>query len=41
VALGLCNITVKLPSKGLCSWPPENRSVAPRGAKGSVWETLV
>jgi len=22
VTLGLRNITVKLPSKGLCSWPP-------------------
>jgi len=33
MALGLCNITAKLPSEGLCSWPP-------RVAEGPVWETL-
>ena len=32
VTLGLWKITAKLPSEGLCSWPPENHSVAPRGA---------
>jgi len=40
LTLGLCNITVKLPSKGRCSWGPENRSVAPKWAEGIVWETL-
>jgi len=40
VTLELCNITAKLPSEGLCSWPSENRSVAPKGSRGSVWETL-
>jgi len=30
-----CNITANLPSEGLYSWTPENRSVGP------VWETLV
>jgi len=34
VTLGLC--TAKLPSEGLCSWPPENRSVAAKGAEGPV-----
>ena len=34
VTFGLCNITAKLPSKGLCSWPPDNRSVAPKGGRG-------
>ena len=28
-SLGFCNVTAELFSKGLCSWPPENRSVAP------------
>jgi len=34
VTLGLCNITAKLPSEGLCSWITENRSVAPKGDRG-------
>jgi len=34
VTLGLCNITAKLPSENLRSWPPENRSVAPSGGRG-------
>jgi len=29
VTLELCNITAKLPSEGLYSWPPENLFVAP------------
>jgi len=29
VTLLLCNITAKLPSEGLCSWPP-------KGAEGLV-----
>jgi len=41
VTLGLCNITAKLTSEGLCSWPPENRSVAPRRGERPVWETPV
>jgi len=32
--LAFCNITVELFSQGLCSRPPENRSVAPKGARG-------
>jgi len=32
--LRLCNITAKLPSERLCSWPPENRSVVPKGDRG-------
>jgi len=31
---GLCTVTAELFSKGLCSWPPENRSVAPEGGRG-------
>jgi len=27
-------ITAKLPSEGLCSWPPENSSVALNGGRG-------
>ena len=34
MTLGLCNITAKLPSEDLCSWPPENRSVAPNRGRG-------
>jgi len=34
VTLGLCKITAKLPSKGLCSWPPG-------GDEGPVWENLI
>jgi len=34
VTLGLCNITAKLPSEGLCSCPPENRSVDHKGGRG-------
>jgi len=41
VTLGLCNITAKLTSEGLCSGPPENRSVVPKEGRGPVWETLV
>ena len=33
VTLGLCDITAKLPSEGLCSCTPENRSVAPKGGE--------
>ena len=36
-SIGFCNITAELQylvSKGLCSWPPENCSVAPRGGRG-------
>jgi len=40
VTLGLCNITAKLPSEGLCLSPPKNRSVASKGAEGPIWETL-
>jgi len=37
--LAFCNIiTAELFSKGLCSWHPENRSVAPKGGLG--WKTL-
>jgi len=35
--LWLCNITVKLLSEGLCSWPPQNRSMVP---KGGWWPRL-
>jgi len=31
----VCNITVELFSKGLCSWPAENRPVATKGGDGS------
>ena len=31
---GFCNITAELFSKGLCWWPPENRSVAPNWGQG-------
>jgi len=41
VTLGLCNIKAKLPSEGLCSWAPEDRSVAPMGAESPVSETLL
>jgi len=34
VTLELCNIKTKLPSESLCSWPPENRSVASKGVRG-------
>jgi len=34
VTIELCNITAKLHSEGLCSWPPDNRSVAPKGGMG-------
>jgi len=37
VTLGLCNITAKLPREGLCSWHPENRSVAPKGRFEKPW----
>jgi len=30
MTLGLCNIMAKLPSEGLCSWSPDNHSVAPK-----------
>jgi len=36
VTLELSNITAKLPSEGLCSWSPENRSVVPREAEDPV-----
>jgi len=41
MTLGLCNITAMLPSKGFCTLAPENCSVAPKGGRGPVWETLV
>jgi len=41
VTLGLCNITAKLPSEDLFSWPPENRSVVSKGGERPVWEALV
>jgi len=34
VTFRLCNITAKLPSEGICSWPPENRSLARKGGRG-------
>jgi len=34
MTLGLCNITAKLPSEGLCLWHPENHSVAPKKGRG-------
>ena len=38
-SIGFCNITAEMFSKGLCSWPPENRSVGPRRAEGPGWGT--
>ena len=35
MTLRLCNITAKLPSEGLRAWPPENRSVSPKGDRGT------
>ena len=40
-SIGFCNITAELFGKGLCSWPPENRSMAPKGAEGPSWETWI
>jgi len=40
-SIGFFNITAELFSKGLYSWSPENRFVAPEGAEGPGWETLV
>jgi len=40
-SIGFCNITPQLFSKGLSSWPPENRTVASKGCRGPDWETLV
>jgi len=34
LCFGFCNITAELSHKGLCSWPPENRSVDPKGGRG-------
>jgi len=31
----------KLPREGLSSWPADNCSMTPKGAKGTVWETMV
>jgi len=33
-SIRFCNITAALFSKGLCSWPLQNRSVAPKGGRG-------
>jgi len=40
-SIGFCNITAEIFSKGLCSWPPEDRSVVLKGAQCLGWETLV
>jgi len=34
MTLGLCNIRINLPSEGLCTWPPDNCSMAPKVAEG-------
>ena len=34
-SIGFCNIRAELFSKGHCSWPPGNRSVAPKRGRGS------
>jgi len=31
---GFCNVTAEIFSKGLCSWPTEDRSVPPKGGRG-------
>ena len=36
VTLGFCNITAELISKSLCSWPPENSFVVPKGPRAPV-----
>jgi len=33
-SIGFCNITAELLSTGICSWSPENRSVAPKAGRG-------
>jgi len=40
VTLGLCSITAKLPSEGLCSGPQRTAPWPPKGVEGTVWETL-
>jgi len=36
------NITTELFSKGLCSWPPGNRSVVPNGGRGlRLWNPVI
>ena len=37
VTLGLCNITAKLPSEGLCSWPPRGQLCAGRNSSFNGW----
>jgi len=40
VTLELCNITEKLPSEGLCSWPLQNRSMNPKEGRRPCLKNL-